>query len=264
MTKRSPFTFLGVSLLAIGLPIALTPYLLLHPTLISPLITRLQLTLTHFFFMHLTSLTALGASMLILAIVLIALGAGQPGASADIIGMLSDAGLINTALLIREVGPASRAIYLPSSFNGGKARVLLQSLGSKPMPNADNPGGMAMQPAPKRADPGILITTLGSLVVERFAPLRNEGDLESAISPILVGLTDLADGLKVVEEKHTLVVEVTNPRIRNGDPKIFGRIGSPLASVVASAIAEVKAKPVEILHEAQEGKRYIILIGFAE
>ena len=237
MQARSPFTLLGLCLLVIGLLLALTSYLILH-------------------FMP---FTALGASTLILAAVSLALGRGQPRVPPEISGMLLDSGLENTASLIEELGLASKAVYLPSSLAGGKPRALLPlSPNEKPIPEKALPNRLVVRYGPRPTDMGILITTLGSVAVQRFGPLTPGGDLEGAISSILVGPADLADGLKVVEKGNAITVEVTNPRIEHDNMKVFENIGTPLASVVASATAETKGMPVQILREERQGNKWIV------
>jgi hypothetical protein len=237
MVSRSPFTLLGITLLVVGLLLTLTSYLILRYV----------------------PFTALGASTLILAAVSLALGRGQPKIPPETSSMLLDSGLENTAALIEELGLQSKAIYLPSSIAGGTPHALLP-LSPEERPILERPlsNRLVVRYGPKPNEMGILISTLGSIVVKRFGPITPGSDLEGAISSILAGSADLADGLSVVENGNSITVEVTNPRIGHENLKLFDNIGSPLASIIASAAADAKNRSVEIMLEGQVGSKYLV------
>jgi len=242
MVPRSPFTLLGLALLVVGLLLALTSY----------------------FILRYVPFTALGASTLILAAVALALGRGQPKVPPETSGMLLDSGLENTAALIEELGLSSKAIYLPSSLAGGKPRALLPlSPADRPTIVKPLPNRLVVRHGPNPSDMGILVTTLGSVALERFGPVMPGEDLEGALSSIIVGSADLADGIKAVEEAGTVIVRVANPRIEHESMKVFELIGTPLASVVASVVAEAKGAPVEIVREDRGERQLTIEITLA-
>jgi hypothetical protein len=243
-----------------GKTAAASPFLMLGALL---LIGGSLLAATSYFILNYMPLTALGLSALILAAVSFALARGQPRISPEISSMLLDSGLENTAAIIEELGIGSKALYLPSSMAGGKPRALL------PISPSAQPG-TAIQRLPNRLivrygqgteEMGLLLNTLGSAAVDRFG-LENlqGGDIEGALSSVLTGATDLADSVKAVQSGELITVEVTNPRIEHRNLKVFENIGSPLASIVASVVAEVTGRPVTINSESSRGNKLLVEI----
>jgi hypothetical protein len=55
-----------------------------------------------------------------------------------------------------------------------------------------------------------------------------------------------------------IIVEVSNPRLKHKSIQIYECLGSPLASIVASMIAEALDKPVIIDRETNEKHKSII------
>jgi len=241
----SALTLLGIVLAAAGAFVAITSYYVLD----------------------FVPITALGFSAMILAAVSFALGLG-PKIPADVSSMLLESGLENTAALIEELGTRSKAVYLPASMAAGKPRALI------PVPV--QPGSLKIdQKLPDRLivrygkEPesmGILISTLGSTVLERRSQDLEGSDLESALSLTLKG-SDLADGVRSVEaggdknRGNIVRVQVTNSRIVCRKMKVFENIGSPLASVVASVASQAMNAPVTIVGEETSGNRHLITLS---
>jgi hypothetical protein len=242
MTSRisyAPFTLLGAVLVLVGLALSITSY----------------------FILDFVPVTALGLSALILAAVSFALGMGQPAIPADISSLLLESGLENTAALIEELGIGSKAVYLPLSMASGKSRALLAvSPGQIPKIQQQLPNRLIVRYGQEPGAMGILVSTLGSTVVEGRGQELIGADLEGALSSVLKGTTDLADGVRVVEEGGTINVEITNPRIEFRKMKIFDNIGSPLASVVASIAAQSMGTPITILREEVHGKMHAVTL----
>jgi len=80
-------------------------------------------------------------------------------------------------------------------------------------------------------------------------PDYSAGDLESAISSVLSGAINLADGARVKLDEGRIIVEVTNPRIEASQMWVHDSLGSPIASIVVSVIAEVSGKPFSVKSE---------------
>lgn len=242
MTARmyfSTFTLLGAILLLVGVVLSFTSY----------------------FILDFTPLTALGLSTIVLAAVSLALGRGQPKIPADVSSLLLESGLENTAALIEELGLGSKAVYLPPSFTSGKPRALIPvSPGELPKIQQQLPNRLIVRYGKEPGEMGILVSTLGSAVVERHGREFADMDLEDALSSALIGSTDLADGLRVVKDGSTISVGITNPRLECRRMKIFENIGSPLASVVASVASQSMDTPITILREEVEGKTHMVML----
>jgi hypothetical protein len=109
---------------------------------------------------------------------------------------------------------------------------------------------------------GILLTTPGSAVTVMIGSKSDAsvGDLEAALESVLVGTINLVDAVRVNMDNERIMVEVSNPRLEYKKMLVYERLGSPLASMVASIAAEVLNKPVCIEREEPEkGKRVIEL-----
>jgi len=89
------------------------------------LITGLLVALSAYFIFLLTWLTALGISMLILAVILLVLGRTVPRLSPEVSSLLLETGIDNISALIEELGIKAKAIYLPSSLTGGRPQALI-------------------------------------------------------------------------------------------------------------------------------------------
>ena len=208
-------------------------------------------------------LTALGVSTLILASVSFAIGSGQPKIPPEASAVLLQSGAENISAIVEELGLKSKAVYLPSSMASGKSQALI--------PLHCNPYALQLEKIvfPKRLivkhgsnpeDVGLLVTTPGSAVSGLVTPKPNatEGDLESALTTVLAGTVNLADGAKVAVDNDVVRVEVSNPRLENREMWIYESLGTPLASIVASVIAQVIDKPVIVEDEQYSRGRCVL------
>lgn len=90
------------------------------------------------------------------------------------------------------------------------------------------------------------------------------GDLESSISQVLEGTVDLADGARVTLNEDRVVVEITNPRLESNKMWIYETIGTPIASIVASVVAQILDKPVTINSEELGKGKFIVELKVLE
>ncbi len=225
------------------------------------------LSVVSFFVLGSVPLTALGISSIILGVVSMALGRGQAETSSPVNAMLFESGLENIAAIIEELGLRSKAIYLPSSLTSGRPQALipLHMNPHLPKPEKPLPKRLVVKYGPNPDDMGLLITTAGSTVIGmlRSKPGPALGDLEAALSSVLTGITNLADSIRVTMGDERIVVEVSNPRLEYKSMWIYECLGSPLASMVASIVAEAFDKPVAIEREEYDkGKSTIELKVF--
>jgi hypothetical protein len=205
-------------------------------------------------------LTALGFSTIILGATSLALGKGQPSSEAS--GLLQEPGSENIAKLIEELGLTSKAVYLPSSLTGGRPQALipLHTNPHPPKPQSPLPKRFIVKYGPNPEDMGLLITTPGSTIANMSGSEPNPApaDLEATLSSVLTGIIDLADAVKVSTIGEKIIVEVSNPRLKHKSIQAYECLGSPLASIVASIVAEALDKPVIIDRETHEKHKSII------
>ena len=79
------------------------------------LVCGILIALVSFFILHITWLTALGVSMLILSFISLMLGRTIPRISPEVSSLLLETSINNMAALLEEIGITSKAYYLPSS-----------------------------------------------------------------------------------------------------------------------------------------------------
>jgi len=103
MLNKNPYTRAGLGLLVAGSLVSLSAY----------------------FILLLTWLTALGICMLILSFILLTLGRTIPKLSPEVSGLLLETGIDNIATIVEELGIRAKAIYLPSSLTSGKPQALI-------------------------------------------------------------------------------------------------------------------------------------------
>jgi len=209
-------------------------------------------------------LTALGISALIIGGVSLALARGQPKIPAEASAILLESGVENIAAIVEELGLKSKAIYLPSSKTSGKPQALM-ALHTNPHPPRIEkalPRRLIVKLGDKAEDMGILLTTPGSGITGSVTakPDASSGDLEAAISSVLVGTLELVDSVRVTTDNERVIAEVSNPRLERKNMQVYEWLGSPLASMVASIVAEVLDKSVSVTKEEYgKGKQVIEL-----
>jgi hypothetical protein len=204
------------------------------------ILAGVSLSVISYFILRSTPFTALGLSTIILGGVSFALGRGQSKIPPEVSAVLLQSGIENISALVEEFGLKSKAIYLPSSLTTGKSQALI-SLNPNPqllqLKNIVLPKRLIVKYGPNPEDVGLLLTTPGSAVsgMVTAKPDASDADLETALLLVLSGTINLA--------------EVSNPRLENRKMWVYESLGSPLASIVASVVAEVLDKPVTIESE---------------
>ena len=239
---RSSYTLLGLGLTLAGSMLSLTSYMVLHSI----------------------PLTSLGISTVILGVVSLALGRAQPEISPEAVSILLESSLENVSALVEELGLNTKAVYMPSSITGGepKALIPLHSNPNPPKPKTSLPKRLVVKYGSNSEDLGLLITTPGSTIINLLEskPGSAPADVESTISSLLTGITDMADSVKLTIEGERILVEVSKPRLEHRNASIYTCLGSPLASIIASIVAEALNEPVMIENEEySKGKAVIEL-----
>ena len=115
MLHKNPYTWAGLGLLVAGSLVSLSSY----------------------FILLLTWLTALGISMLILSFILFALGRTIPKLPPEVSALLLETGIDNIATIVEELGIRTKAIYLPSSLTSGRPQALIPLHSNPSLPRYD-------------------------------------------------------------------------------------------------------------------------------
>ncbi|MCW4010280.1 MAG: hypothetical protein NWF05_06630 [Candidatus Bathyarchaeota archaeon] len=242
-TIRNSFTLLGLCLTLAGLSLSLISYVILQST----------------------PLTALGFSTVILSGVSLALGKGQPKIPPEASAILLQSGVENVSAIVEELGLKAKAVYVPSSMTAGKPQALIPLHSNPHPPQLENiilPKRLIVKHGPDAEDLGLLVTTPGSAVAGMVTAKTDatEGDLETAVTLVLVGTINLADGIRVTKEEGLIRVEISNPRLEYRKMWVYESLGSPFASIVASVVAEVLDKPIAVEREEYSKGKCVITL----
>ena len=217
-------------------------------------LTGLLFSFVSYFVLSSIPFTALGISTLVLASISFAIGTGQPKIPLEASALLLESGTENISALVEELGLKSKAIYLPSSMTSGNSQALI------PLHSNPHPPQLGKTVFPKRLivkhgvnpeDMGLLITTPGSTISGTVTakPDATEADLEATVTTILSSTLNLADSAKITISNDSILVEVSNPRLENRKMWIYESLGTPLASIVASVIAQITDNPIAVEEE---------------
>jgi len=240
LLNKNPYTWTGLGLLVVGSLVSLSAY----------------------FILLLTWLTALGISMLILSFILLALGRTIPKLPPEVSALLFETGIDNIATIIEELGIKAKAIYLPSSLTGGRPQALipLHSNPSLPPITKALPRRLIARYGPNPNDIGLLLSTAGTIAVSMLEsrPGPTSAELESVLTSQFMGTLGVADKTTVTANKNHISVKIYNPRIENKTTWFHQCLGGPLASIVASVAAEAWNKPVTIKQEERSNGKYSI------
>ncbi len=231
MLNKNPYTWAGLGLLVAGSLVSLSSY----------------------FVLLLTWLTALGISMLILSFILLTLGRTIPKLPPEVSALLLETGIDNIATIIEELGIRAKAIYLPSSLTSGRPQALIP-LHSNPSPSSITkalPQRLIVKYGASPDDIGLLLSTAGTTAVGMLEsrPGPTPAELESALTSLFMGILGMASGTRVITTENHIKVEIYNPHIENKTTWFHQCLGGPLASIVASVAAEAWDRPVIIKQE---------------
>lgn len=209
-------------------------------------------------------LVALGLSGVILGGVSLALGQSLPRISPDASLILLEAGIDNISALVEELGLRARAMYLPTSVTGGRARALIPMHGNHgpPVVQRQLEQRLIVHFGPGSDDYGVLVATPGStaLNLTDIPEDGSSGELESALSALLVGALDLVEAVQVSSTTEGFDVEVRRPAIPPRAHPVYSVLGSPVASIVATVVAESVNRPVSVISERPRGRWHVIVL----
>ena len=220
------------------------------------------LALVSYFLLRSIPLVALGLSLVTLGAVCLALARAYPKIPPGVSLILMEAGLENIAAMLEEFGLRSKAIYLPSSIAGGKPQALipLNSNDTMTRVNGALPRRLIVKYGAAADDMGLLIATPGSAAMEMLEskPGPTIGEIEVAITSLLVGAMDAASSVSVFTSDGRIVVQVADPHLEYRNTRLQQCLGSPLASIAALIASEAMGRPVMIARERIAGGRNLI------
>ncbi|MBI4232958.1 MAG: hypothetical protein HY686_00780 [Chloroflexi bacterium] len=239
---KNPYLLLGLGLLLGGGAFALVAYFLVASV----------------------PLTALGITGVMMGALCLGLARALPSVPPEVSRALLETGIENLSALLEELGLRSRAIYLPSSLCDGSPRALvpLHTNPSIPEVRRPVPRRLIVKYGPEAEEVGLLVTTPGSIVVKMLGQGRapSGADLDGALTQALVGLLDMAAGVTASQSGQTVTVTISRPRLQRPHLWVVEVLGSPLASVVASVVAEALNRPVTIQREEPQQQRSTIVL----
>jgi hypothetical protein len=189
-----------------------------------------------------------------------AISRGQPKIPPEASAILLQSGVENISAVVEELGLKSKAIYLPSSMTGDKPKALIPLDSNVEFDSKILPKRFIVKYGSKPQDVGLLVITPGSAVGRLVAakPDCSAGDLESAISQVISGTVNLADGARVTMNAERVLVELINPRLEVNKMWIYESLGTPIASLAASVVAQVLDKPVLVESESSSKGQCLI------
>ncbi len=220
-----------------------------------------------FFVASSISLTALALSATLLGSISLLLARSLPTVPPQAAELILEAGHENLAELLEEIGINSKAIYLPSTLAGGKPRALIPLRADSARATITRPllRRMIVDFGPAPEDVGILVTTPGTAVIQLLEtpPGATSSELEVALARVLVGALDLATSVQVAEEPGGLSVTIAGARLDREALWIFRSLGTPIASITATLVAEGLGAPVMIRSEDRAANRLMIHLEVA-
>lgn len=213
-------------------------------------------------------LTALALAAILLGATSMLLGRSLPGIPPQAAEVLLQTGLENVARLLEEIGLDTKAIYLPSRLSGGRPRAMIPLDGGAPRQGPMRPvqDRLIVDFGPRPEDVGILVATPGTSVATMApgAPGGTSAELEADLARVMVGVLDVATRVEVARENGAVRVTLDGLRLTHPDLWIYRSLGTPLASVAATLVAERLDRPVTIQSEDRRGDRMTIWLDVGE
>jgi hypothetical protein len=202
-------------------------------------------------------------SAIIIGVICVALANTRPYISPEACQLLLKTGMENTAALLEELGLRTKAVYLPSTMRDGHQQALIP-LADKDIEQIRGkiPGRLIVRYGTSPEAMAIAVTTPGSVSIELLGtkPGPSSGEIQSAVTYVLVGLLDLANSVIVSMIDRQVEVRVTGAKLGYEDIWYYRCLGSPIASIAAAISSEALDKPVKIKKESySNGRSQVVL-----
>jgi len=85
--------------------------------------------------------------------------------------------------------------------------------------------------------------------IVKVAKIQRGDDLEESIRTALVGSTDLANSVLVIEEGKEIKIQINGPKLSSESPFFSECLGTPVSCVASCVAAAVRGAPVRIIDE---------------
>ncbi len=203
-------------------------------------------------------------AILVLGIVLVSLGQTKSAVPPSLALILARSGYDNTARLIEELGVHSRAVYLPSGLCEGVPLAAIPIAEHTTLTRLERPVESRLIARVGQSDMALLITTPGSFSLEMLdAPVGHSLDeAASALTTIVCGSLGLATAVSISDRGdriHIRMEKYLRPApLQNGRLEMC--LGSPLASIAATVLAESLERPIEFESEKREGANLLVVL----
>ena len=203
-----------------------------------------------------TALAAVALSAIMLGFTSLALSNARPYVSPEACRILLSTGMENTAALLEELGLRNKAVYMPPSTVDRTGRAIIPlDQGSPPENSEPSSARLIVRYGAHAQSVAIAVATPGGACVQMLEsrPGTTSTDIESALTYLLTGVLDIADGVNVRAEGDGYLVEVRGNRLVASNVWYHYCVGSPLASIAAAVTAYSLDKPVIIKEETASG-----------
>lgn len=95
---------------------------------------------------------------------------------------------------------------------------------------------------------GLVLVPLGNELV-KLAKVQKDDDLEEALRNVLVGFSDLANSILVLEEGKQIKIQIKDPKITSQSPFFNECLGTPLSCIACCVASTVKGLGIRIVDE---------------
>lgn len=206
--------------------------------------------------------TAMGLSMVILGVIMLALGRSTPVLSPELSRILFETGSESISDMLEELCLTNRAVYLPPPMTGGNPRALipLTEVELLSLPLRLPARRLITKYGSSPENTGLLVTTPGTAVLRALGPPleASPAAFESALTVVFRGMLDIADSVTVSLKDNLLNIRISGLRHEPGHSWGERSLGSLPASTAAAMAAAAWDTPVKIVSEQAESKLYHI------
>ena len=208
------------------------------------------IALFSYFILSNVPLTALGIGIIIIGAVM-ALTPMHPIPKPAVKGVLEGA-MLSLEGLLEELDLSEKGYYI--AHDDGLVYVYVPaSKAEPPNPPSSRPKGLVVE---FRGQPYLVLIPPASAIAREYS----SASLDDLISTVLVDLTELCSGVRVVRGAGYIRVELKKPRGREAPSRFKRVLGSLEASIVACLAALIIKRPIYISSEVDEkGWRRITL-----
>jgi hypothetical protein len=188
-------------------------------------------------------LTALGIACVVLgATIALIPESPVPG---NMIRAMVEGSCAGVEALLEEFNAKEKAVYLPPRNGRVVALIFYKKDPRLAWKASEVPVRVVTEVA---GEPALMVFPPGSEIV-RLGMLGEESGVEEALSYVLTDFLEAVESVKSVEVGRSIVVKMTNPKIRTDFPRFNMCLGSLPTSIAGCVLAQVLGKPVALIEE---------------